>query len=379
MSPRIASLIGPGLLVLAGSSVAFGVAMVLLQDTIGTSGRPDLGETFHAGQVFASIDPTITHVFHVKNRSYRVLKVLEKKCSCSCTATDLSAQAIQPGDHATLTMSVRLPHNHVENSNTRCELVFDDGTSRTYTIAYETFPRVLVTPETLDFGAVHLDKKGAARPDNERTTVVTLFAPADEELPRLNLPRETHEIAVRQVGEPQEYARGSVKVRQYELAFKQRRERLSRGDVRSPTCAQRIDITTDSDVSSFVTLTWHYVDRYRVEPSPVFFGRMDAGGPAKKASVLLIGPAGESLNIKSIESDSALLVPIVAPTRDGDAKPRLRTADLVLDVPASVPDGAVSGTVHVTMEDDEASVISIPWSAFVRRLAYDLGPPSIGP
>ncbi len=219
---------------------------------------------YDAGQVFADITPQINHRFKIINRSNRTVRLSEKQCTCTCTTGRLTPEVLQPGQAAFLDMSIRLPGAYSGRSEVRCELVFDDGSAKTCTLSYESFPRIMADLPYLDLGVVEApsDRQGGHELGSDRTvqTRASLFAPPSQTLPSLRPIRSPEEIEATVVSEPETSVVGNVQRLQYLLRFRANPSAMLRRSGGAFTSI--VNLLSDDGAATTVTLSWRVVERY---------------------------------------------------------------------------------------------------------------------
>ena len=64
--------------------------------------------------MFASTTPKIRQRFTVSNTTGRVVRILERVTSCTCTTSALGADVLQPGESTTLDLELMTPGGYAD-------------------------------------------------------------------------------------------------------------------------------------------------------------------------------------------------------------------------------------------------------------------------
>jgi hypothetical protein len=241
----------------------------------------EYANTHHdAGQVFAEITPVVAHRFSVRNRSGRTLKLVDQRCTCTCTTSQFSPATLEPGQSGMLDMSIQMPGGYSGKSSVRCELSFDDGSTRTCVISYESFPRMMVDLSYLDLGTFGPEPEqgdGSRQSRSALQSHISLFAPAGRPLPSLRSIRSPEEILTTLVGQPETSAVGGLWRRRFSVRFEANPAAMRKNS--GATVTKPVDFVSDDGASAAIALTWRHLERYSVAPSPVFYGTVEADQP----------------------------------------------------------------------------------------------------
>lgn len=364
----------PAALVLA-VSICFAIGSYAFFEHIKlVDARADQGETYDAGSSMADLVPAIHRTFTVRNRGPKPIKLVHKVCTCTCTTTKLNPEFIQPGEVATFGMSIRMPGGYSGKTSVRCELTFDDNRTRTYAIAYESFPRIMSERSQLDLGTYSPRDRSASETSPDPPTLTTwleLFCPARDRLPFLksvSAPDELEVIATEDKDQPS--VASGLRRRRYAIQIRPRPHLMS--SVAAGACARTLSFLADDGSSTAMTVLWRCLERYTVAPTRAYFGTVEVGSSGKVCRVLIGTSSDKPLRIASIQSDSELVTAEVETGGPDRARsPTFCAVKLELAVPSRVEGSALSGTIHMVVADAESTTVSVPWSAFVRRQAED--------
>jgi hypothetical protein len=235
-------------------------------------------------------------------------------------------------------------------------------------MSYESFPKMMVEKSHIDFGtlgSIRDNVKHSLTERPEQSTWIDLFAPVGHRLASLESIQTPEEFSADVVGHPKTSLVNGVQRRRYGVRINAIPEAMRyRG---GGSFARSVTFVSDDGSSVMATLLWRQSEHYRVAPSPLFFGTVNADGSSNKVEVLVSTSIEESVTIDSITSDSDYLIVEKKPI-DSELPPgKHQKLVLILSVPSSVDQNALSGTVCVAMADKEGTAVTIPWSAFVRR------------
>jgi hypothetical protein len=343
--------------------LTLGAGMVLDRQTP-SNGDEDLGEAYDAGRVFSDSRPVVERTFRVTNRGSKPIRLINKSCTCTCTTSRLSREILSPGESASFKMSIRMPAGYSGKSTVRCDLRFDDDRVRTFTISYESFPRILVENVYLNFGTIDPTADPDAEAPEQRTWL-DLFAPQGERLASLKSIPELEGFEISTTGGSEVSELEGIQTRRYEVRIKAKPAVLRSSPGGSH--ARTVTFASDDGSTALVTVMWRQLDRYTVSPSPVHFGMVKADGSSKEMKVLVSAHVEPEIAIRSITSDSEYLVPEVDGTAPDGSTSSRRGLRLVLKVPHDFTRDALSGMVRIEIADRQATSVPIPWSAFVRN------------
>lgn len=319
---------------------------------------------YDAGAVFAEDRPVIKHSFQVRNTSDRTIRLTDQLCACTCTTTKLHPAVLEPGQAGTLDMSMVMTDAYADKTVMSCELRFDDGTAREYSLVYRLYPRIMADREFLDFGTFSEDER---RPGSSLDLDIYLFAPPGERLASLRSIEAPEEFEVEQVGSTATTTttENGVQRRHHAIRVKPRPGVQLAGG--GGTFTKSIRFVADDGSTATTNLLWRQHERFRCSPSPISFGVVDPGGSAATRQAIITASLGEGFRAESVESDSPHLKAAREAGSREQASGAVERIELSLMVPADYPRDVVSGVVEARMTDDRRSTVLIPWSAIVRR------------
>ncbi len=333
---------------------------------------------YDAGQVFGEETSNINRRFRITNRSKKPIKLLEQRCSCTCTTSHFAPEYLPPGESGVLDMSVRTPGGYSGKTNIRCELSFDDGSTRVCSVDYESFPRIMAELSNVDLGS--FPPKGDPYVEPPATVVhVSTFSKIGEEPLSVLSVRAPDEVRASIAGEPTRTVLGGIVRHRYEIRFSPVMDTIQ-AHTGASAVFKPANILANGGVSTFITLTWRNTQPYSCSPSILSFGSSGPGDPPKSLRASVSSYKGTPISIESISSDSPFLKVVRAAESLSDSPSSSVFLQFVLSPPPKVDDLlALAGKISIVFADGKSSVLTVPWSAFVRRPSETRPPPKMAP
>jgi hypothetical protein len=126
------------------------LALVILAPGCRPGSGLEFGEAFHAGAVFSDRVATVRHVFHIANSTSSEINILDKRCSCRCTRSELGKTRLKPGEKTWLLLEVNTPRN-LAGIKVSCTLETDYERQKEwpYTLSFYSYPRLSVEPSSV--------------------------------------------------------------------------------------------------------------------------------------------------------------------------------------------------------------------------------------
>jgi hypothetical protein len=329
-------------------------------ERVGRQPKVSEEESFDAGAEFADKRPIVEHTFHIVNNKPYLLTIVQQGCTCSCTRTDVTRKVLQPGEATDMRMAVRVPHAYTGKTSVRCEVKFDDGSSKQYTLSYEAFPRIHVDRNIINFETIAATALASGNRQESATVSVDLFAAPDERLPTLASVECPEDFQVDLKESPIVDRVSGLYRKRYTARVTPRMEELRNKP--GGTVTEILQFRADNGASTFATLTWRVAAKYTLTPSVVFFGTVAPDTEARTFRSLLASRNDEPIRIASIATDS----PDIIVHSEVTENPKLAVLRFSLASKKLQKGGAIAGAVRVILADDDATTLNIPWSAVLR-------------
>jgi Protein of unknown function (DUF1573) len=315
---------------------------------------------------------TISHVFHVKNTRNRSLRVLGVQKSCGCLEASIDRDLIAPYQEALLTLSASVTPSYSAKT-VHCVLRTDDpdNATLTYSLAFQTFPRVQFRPLALNLGS--LRRTGTAGDGTHSAVEASLevFRASGEEVDsvaRLDVPGGLS-AALRGAATTDEPAKGVVRI-SYRVRVQ------LRADGPTDTTGSRrqlvIGALTRRGEQASLPVAWAWQEAVEASPSNVSFGAL-TGATSEAARVLVRSTEDRSFRILSILGDDSASVEDLRTEAIGGDSPRRLVHSVSFRLRLSNPSvRASAGTVTIVTDDDACPRLPVRWSAFVERHRDDV-------
>ncbi len=322
--------------------------------------RPPPGEVYDVGPMVVAQGRELDHTFRVVNTTGVPVWIVEKSHTCTCTASTLEDDRLEPGEATTVRLLVDLPESY-SRQDISCFLKTDlpGSPTWTYTLRFSTVPRVWVEPTALYLGN-RIDPE--AEPGSLRSVatvdrflserVATPDPPAIEAPPGVLL-------AVDDAPEVGPIGNGLKQVRHRVTA---------RFDPAAPPQPGRHSgvarLTWPDGEQATVVVVWKQEAAVETNPPSLHFGLVAPGAAVDPRPVTVRSVDGQHFRILGVDPGPG--VELAAASGDG-ASAESHEITLAYRAPADPASPLASGRVLIRTDLAEHPELELPWSAFVRR------------
>jgi hypothetical protein len=295
----------------------------------------------------------LQHRFRFQNPTGKVLRVLEKVCSCACTASELDKTTLAPGETATLIMKVH-PQDALRSWSLTCTLKTDLPELPVFgsELTFRTYPRVRFTGQ-----GVRLDPNDDAGAE----AWVDTYSPA-EDPPDPLISVDVPEPLIAQVDPaPTEQLLEGGRVRR--LRYRVHLGLKPSSDAPGGGIARTINARTSRGRAAASTVTWTSRSPLVVAPQRVHFSvARDAPSPPV-ASVTVRSTDERVFRVLGIDGGPCIEAGLVSSTEpDPRGASRAYRIDLHLRADQTT-DRFAAGQITINTDHPEAPRIRIEWTA----------------
>jgi hypothetical protein len=329
---------------------------------------PPTGETFDAGDVFASKTSSLVHHFYLKNSTSQSIRILGESHSCTCTSVTLERATLRPGETLPLVMSVRVPQGY-SRSEVSCVATTDYTPSPNWTfkLRFQSYPDSRIVPDRLDLGNL---RNPRVSKQHERAWI-EVFIPTRAELPTIENVLASSGIEAEIIG-PAITEPMSSFVTRARYALNVRSAKGARVQSNGPQL-DTVAVTFQEGFRATATVTWDLSGPLESVPSKLHFGILRQGDLPRSKTVDIQSTDGRPFRLLSVEGGSPNLRVDVESSSTGSAQslPHHFLRVTLLSVPEQAG-LALTGKIRVRTDRDDESDLVIPWSAFPRPSAQSV-------
>lgn len=328
-----------------------------------SANRPSIGPTsYDAGGIVVDKTSRISHTFGLKNTSNRQLNILDVQNMCGCLESTVAPRSLAPYQEATVQLSAHITPSY-SSRTAACTIKTDDphNGAITYSLSFQTFPRVQFRPLALNLGQLGRISTSSAGRDSSadawlevlHSTGEAIDSPARFEMP------DGVRVEVRGQSSTDEPARNVVRTN-YPIHIRIREDRLARREQLA------IKVVTQRGESASLPVLWTLRNPIEAVPNRLHLGTLTAL-TSNSVKILVRSTEDRAFRILSITGDEAGTVSLLGRKEIGADSPARKAHSISLEVHIrNAAARAAAGTITVATDDRYCPRLPIYWSAFVE-------------
>lgn len=324
------------------------------------------GEIYDAGPIFSDSSRTIERDFQVYNSTGKLLKITIVRASCVCTNNSIDRREIKPDESANLRMAVNVPSTY-SKQDIQCILTTDhpEFERLDYAIRFESLPKMIVAPDSVNFGERKIIGNISETIDENESTLVKLLDidvfcnDASQKIDGIRVQSPSLIDAIVSDRHDTRILRNGIVDHRFQVRI---RLNNKMPDEEPGFHWDRIIISAGDYAKGFATIGWITNSDLIAEPSLIGFGKVDRLS-ISRTTVVMKSSSSKPFKIISVDCDSPGLR-VMNQAGEFDRP----TTEHRIDLEFTANDGIVEtcfGKVRIKTDHEGRNEILVPWSAFI--------------
>ncbi len=350
----------------SGFGWIFGFLLVIGLNGCGFQSKALKGEIYDAGPIFSDSMRSIERDFQVFNSTGKILKITNLTASCVCTTHSIDRREIKPGESANLRMAVNVPSTYSKH-DIQCILTTDHPEFKRldYAIRFESLPKMIVAPDSVNFGERKITGTITETSDENNSTLVKVLdidvfcQDASHEIGGIKVQSPPFIDAIVTDQHDIRVLRNGIIDHRFQVRVKLN-DKIP--DESPGFHWDRITIAAGEYAKGFATIGWITTSDMVAEPAVIGFGKVDRSSKAR-TSIVMRSTLSKPFKIIAVDSDSPGLK--ILDRNDEFDRP---TAEHRIELEFSAEEGIVEtcfGKLRIKTDHDGRNEILVPWSAFI--------------